>query len=207
MQLTNREKAYVTKQMLLVAENQSSEEVVELIEKKRLYREQLMQQMRDNQNRRSAMAEDERNRSRSPEEAVITNSNKGVRRLRKALRPPGSAVESPNRVFPGSAIKRQQERSLDAFKQRSKSPLEDQSIRLSIDQINVETQTDPKITSKGVPIYKQTEAFLEHQKNLPPFPRSYSNHPVNELNMQVQGSCCLISEHRPAARARRTSHG
>ena len=49
---------------------------------------------------------------------------------------------------------------------------------------------------KRQPAYKQTEAFENHQKELPPFPKSYSSHPVNEIHMQVQGSFDLRSKDR-----------
>jgi hypothetical protein len=35
--------------------------------------------------------------------------------------------------------------------------------------------------------YRETEQFEKHQNDLPPYPKSYSSHPINEMHMQVQG--------------------
>ena len=35
--------------------------------------------------------------------------------------------------------------------------------------------------------YKLTKEYKKHKEGLPPFPRSYSSHPINEIHMKIQG--------------------
>ncbi len=195
VRMSDKTKAYITKQMIIAAENQSNEEVLELIEKKKHYREILLQQIKENQNRKISQIGYTRKSSKSPpKELDISGDGSGIlkpyRRFRKAVRPPGSAVDSRARIFPGAAREtRGKEVSFDEgyIRNRSKSPNnEDLEIQVNNGQINVETQTDTSVTKLVVPIYKQTQEFLRHQKSLPPFPMSYSSHPINEMHMQVQ---------------------
>lgn len=65
MYFTNQQKAYIAKESILQAENRSDDEMQNMMDKKRKYREQLLEQIRQNQERKvlASRAEDKRSKS------------------------------------------------------------------------------------------------------------------------------------------------
>lgn len=67
MHFTNQQKAYITKELILQAENRSDEELQAMMDKKKKYREQLLEQIRQNQERKAISSRVEKERARSIE--------------------------------------------------------------------------------------------------------------------------------------------
>ena len=73
---------------------------------------------------------------------------------------------------------------LTSKQSRSVIDLDAEGIRVEgLDNTSVDSQHRRKVPFA----YKQTEDFLRHQKELPPFPKSYSTQ-GNEIHMQIQRS-------------------
>ena len=93
------------------------------------------------------------------------------------------SVETKSRLFPGIEVNAKHAQQSNTATRGSADQLP--QIHITTEEISHHHEQSAPNSYRH---YRQTEDFLKHQKQLPPYPRSYSSHPANEIHMQVQGT-------------------